>query len=85
MIYTEIHKWKVFSDLTSLEMANKLGVSRGYLQELMAGKKIPGKELALKIHHLTNIPIKNLLYPNEQAAAPCESGNQESLGTLGGK
>ena len=80
MIYTEIHKWKVFSDLTSLEMANKLGVSRGYLQELMAGKKIPGKELALKIHHLTNIPIKNLLYPNEQAAASGDSDGSLNMG-----
>jgi transcriptional regulator with XRE-family HTH domain len=64
----KIHPIKIFcleNNISQRKIANKLGITDIYLVRLLSLKATPSPKLAKKIHDLTNIPILDLLYPNE--------------------
>jgi len=67
MIFTNLNDYKNKKGLSNREMAQQLGISESYLSEILSGQKTPSKRLAIKISKITNIPILNLLYPQDEA------------------
>lgn len=47
------------SGIKQAELADELGISRGYMSELASGDKSPGRELAVKIERITGgaVPV----------------------------
>jgi transcriptional regulator with XRE-family HTH domain len=47
------------SGIKQAELADELGISRGYMSELANGDKSPGRELAVKIERVTRgaVPV----------------------------
>jgi transcriptional regulator with XRE-family HTH domain len=54
---------------TETELANQLGISQGFLNEIKNGKKRPSPDLAAKIESVTGIPFRKLLLGDESTAA----------------
>ena len=67
MVFANLNDYKNKKALSNREMAQQLGISESYLSEILSGQKTPSKRLAIKISKITNIPILNLLYPQDEA------------------
>jgi len=52
--------------ITQTVIAKKLGITAIYLTNLLSYKRTPSKKLAKRISELTDIPILELLYPDNQ-------------------
>ena len=50
------------NNLTFEQFGGKLGVSRGHISKLLTGDRLPSLQLLRKIHEITDIPVKDLLY-----------------------
>ena len=55
-------------------LADELNISRGYISDMVAGKKRPSPKLAAKIEKITGIPLRRLLLPDEE-----EEGGEKCL------
>ncbi len=57
--------------LNQRQLAVMVDVSEGYMSELRRGKKIPGKEVALKLSELSGYPVERFITetddPGEEA------------------
>jgi transcriptional regulator with XRE-family HTH domain len=56
-------EYKKEKGLSGRAFARELGISESFLSEILSGKAVPSKKLALHISKKTGIPVLNLLYP----------------------
>jgi len=59
-----LEDFKMFTGMTGRELSEFLEISIHYTWKLLWRKSIPHPNMALRISHLTEIPIMNLLYPD---------------------
>lgn len=67
MAFTNLSEYKAKKGFSSREIARQLEISESYLSEILSGQRTPSKRLAVKISRITNIPLLNLLYPQDEA------------------
>jgi transcriptional regulator with XRE-family HTH domain len=48
--------------LTLAQFASMVGVQRSHVSKLIAGDRVPSLPLLRKIHEVTGVPVKVLLY-----------------------
>lgn len=63
-----VHPIKTYcfkNNITQKEIANKVGITDIYLGKILKYKSYPSRTLAKKISQLTDIPILQLLYPED--------------------
>ncbi|CEH40221.1 helix-turn-helix domain-containing protein [Xanthomonas citri] len=58
---------RAFHDVSQIDLANDLGISRSYLSEIESGKKVPSLDLLQKYSAHFNIPLSSLVLFSEQA------------------
>lgn len=58
---------RAFHDVSQIDLANELGISRSYLSEIESGKKVPSLDLLQKYSAHFNIPLSSLILFSEQA------------------
>lgn len=58
---------RAFHDVSQIDLANELGISRSYLSEIESGKKIPSLDLLKKYSTHFKIPLSSLVLFSEQA------------------
>ena len=58
---------RAFHDVSQIDLANELGISRSYLSEIESGKKVPSLDLLQKYSTHFNIPLSSLVLFSEQA------------------
>jgi len=54
-----------YHDLSQIDVANKLGISRSYLSELEAGRKTPSMDLLGQYSHEFSVPMSTLMLISE--------------------
>lgn len=64
---------RVYSDFNQTEMAGALGISKSYLSEIEAGKKIATLALLEKYAEVLDVPVSSLLFFSEQLASESRS------------
>ena len=62
MISEALRLIRVFHDLKQIELANRIGVSKSYLSEIEAGKKLPTIQLIKKYSEEFNIPTSSIVF-----------------------
>ena len=63
-----LKEWFEDTGIKQKFMAKKWGVSQGHLSQVVLRKTPPSAKLAQLISEDTEIPLDNLLFPEEQAA-----------------
>ena len=53
----QLAEWKVRRSLNLTEMAEELGLTKGFASMLIKGKRVPGRDKAVTIERLTGIPV----------------------------
>lgn len=61
---------RAFHDVSQIDLATELGISRSYLSEIESGKKVPSLDLLQKYSAHFNIPLSSLVLFSEQAGEP---------------
>ncbi|WP_289020370.1 helix-turn-helix transcriptional regulator [Desulfobacter postgatei] len=51
---------------TITSTADKIGISQGYLSNIVLGRRRPNPDLALKISQLTQTPLETWLFKSEK-------------------
>jgi transcriptional regulator with XRE-family HTH domain len=51
--------WRVRSKLNQKALAAALGVSNGYLSQILDGLRFPGRELSVQIETITGVPVSS--------------------------
>lgn len=59
--YTNIIAWRDAHGLTQEQAAKAFGISNSHLCNIERGLRAPGRQLALHIAALTNVPLESLL------------------------
>lgn len=54
-----LEAWRLRSKLNQKALAAALGVSNGYLSQLLDGLRFPGRELSVEIETLTGVPVSS--------------------------
>ena len=65
-----IHPIKIYcssNGITQKEIAKQLGITDIYLGKILKYKSFPSRKLTIKIHQITNIPVLELLFPNQNS------------------
>lgn len=57
---------RVFHDLKQVDLAEKMGVSKSYISEIEAGKKVPTIQLLEKYAEEFKIPVSSILFFSER-------------------
>ena len=57
---------RAFHDVSQIELASELGISRSYLSEIESGRKVPILDLLQKYSSHFNIPLSSLMLFSEQ-------------------
>ncbi len=69
------------SGIRQAALADQLGISRGYMSELVSGDKSPGRELAVKIDGVTfgAVPVASWDHPpaNGSPITPAQPASRE--------
>jgi len=62
---TQLRTFLQKSGIKQSDLATRLGISRGYMSELVSGDKSPGRELAVKIERATRggVPVQSWDHP----------------------
>ena len=76
MINEALRLMRVFHDFKAIEMAEKLGISAGYLSEIESGKKKPTIDILTKYSEILETPISNILFFSE---VDDKNGNESSI------
>lgn len=74
MINEALRLFRVFHDMKSIELAEKLGISASYLSEIEKGKKNPSLKLLEKYAEVFNISTSSILSFSEKLQS-----NQEGI------
>ena len=48
--------------LSAAQFAAQLGVTRSHVSKMIAGDRAPSVQILRKLHEITGIPVKTLLY-----------------------
>lgn len=64
---TDLRKHLSSQNITQAAFADMLGISRGYLSEILSGEKTPGLELAVRIETATEgqVTARSWIVPSE--------------------
>lgn len=67
---TELKQWYMLQKaekdgLTQGAIAQKAGIQRQYLNEIMSGKQHPSRKLALRLQEITGISVYSIMFPKE--------------------
>jgi len=62
MISEALRLIRVFHDLKQAELAEKMGVSKSYISEIEAGKKVPTMQLIEKYSDEFKMPISSIIF-----------------------
>lgn len=62
-----IRAFRKLKGLTQAELAEQLGVSIGILGAIERGNRTPDKDILLRISHILNIDLAEILQTGEQA------------------
>jgi len=52
------------------ELADAVGCNQSMISMLVRGKRVPSARLAVQLHHVTGVPLKNLLAPRTELNEP---------------
>lgn len=63
-----LREWMEQEGVSALDLAQKLGISRGYLYKFLNGHRRFGKDLSLEIHKISKemVPLNHLLYMDNE-------------------
>lgn len=65
MIHRMLRLVRQFHNLTQTELADKIGISKSYLCELEAGKKVVSIEILNKYSEVFDVPVSSLVFFSE--------------------
>jgi transcriptional regulator with XRE-family HTH domain len=70
-----------YHDLSQIDVANKLGISRSYLSELEAGRKTPSMDLLGQYSHEFSVPMSTLMLISEGFEENSITGRMKKVAT----
>lgn len=62
MLHEALRLLRVFHDLSQKDLAAKLGVTKSYVSEIEAGKKIPTLQLLERYAQVYNMPLSSIMF-----------------------
>ncbi|WP_081506026.1 helix-turn-helix transcriptional regulator [Azospirillum lipoferum] len=65
MLNEALRLLRVFHDLSQKDLAAKLGVTKSYISEIEAGKKVPTLQLLERYAQVYNIPLSSIMFFSE--------------------
>lgn len=65
MLHKALRLLRIFHDLSQKDLAAKLGVTKSYVSEIEAGKKIPALQLLERYAQVLNLPLSSILFFSE--------------------
>ena len=74
---------RLFHDLKQKELAKRLDISRSYLSEIEAGRKVPALQILYGYSALFNIPTSSIMFLAENIENSSRDNRQQQL--LSGK
>jgi len=65
MLHKALKLTRQYHEMTQLELANKLGISKSYLSEIESGKKVINIDLLNKYSDCFDVPVSSLVFFSE--------------------
>ena len=60
----KVQEIRLLRGLTQEELANRVGITRGYLSEIEGNKRNPGTTVALRIAKILNTKVERIFFDN---------------------
>jgi transcriptional regulator with XRE-family HTH domain len=79
LLHEALRLLRVFNDLKSVQLAERLGISPSYLSEIESGKKEPSLELIRKYAAVLNTTPSSLLFFSEELDKGKKNKNFKAL------
>lgn len=76
---TQLKSFLAKSGIKQAVLAAELGISKGYMSELVSGDKAPGRELAVRIEKATLGAVSVMIWDHPHPSVPTPAPKQEGV------